>query len=165
MWPSESSNVSGLGKVVVSNGNNGFDVYSLESGAQERSVGIPPGTASVGVPVRFIHGGFAFVGGSLSGDLRFWDTQSGVRVQNLKHGAVLVAPVFRCLTKPSEQERITLVCVCYTLHWSQPFSLIFSQAYCEVSQQPERFLIVSVSRGPDNSSHIRVWRATTVVVS
>jgi hypothetical protein len=47
---------------------------------------IPPGTAYVAAPVRFLHGGFAFVGGGLSGDLRFWDAQSGVRIQNMKHG-------------------------------------------------------------------------------
>ena len=87
---SESSSVSVLGKVVVSNGNNGFDLYSLDSGAQERSVVIPPGTAYIAAPVRFIHGGFAFVGGGLSGDLRFWDVQSGARVQNMKHGVVLI---------------------------------------------------------------------------
>lgn len=83
---SESSSVSALGKVVVSNGNDGFDVYSLDSGAQECSVGIPPGTAFITAPVKFIHGGFAFVGGGLSGDLRFWDAESGTRIQNMKHG-------------------------------------------------------------------------------
>lgn len=92
--PSESSSVSALGKVVVSNGENGFDLYSLDSGAQECSVVIPPGTAYVAAPVRFIHGGFAFVGGGLSGDLRFWDAQTGARVQNMKHGAIIIPFAF-----------------------------------------------------------------------
>ena len=99
---SESSSVSALGKVVVSNGNNGFDLYSLDSGAQERSVGIPPGTAYIAAPVRFIHGGFAFVGGGLSGDLRFWDVQSGARIQNMKHGVI---PIPSAPTPPYQVPR------------------------------------------------------------
>ena len=87
---SESSSISPLGKVVVSNGNNGFDLYSLGSGAQECSVAIPPGSSYIAAPVRFIHGGFAFVGGGLSGDLRFWDVDTGARVQNMKHGAIII---------------------------------------------------------------------------
>jgi hypothetical protein len=88
---SERSSVSALGKVVVSNGDSGFDVYSLDSGAQVRSVAIPPGTACTAAPVLFIHGGFAFVGGCLLGGLRFWDTESGARIQNMKHGMFIVA--------------------------------------------------------------------------
>jgi hypothetical protein len=108
---SERSSVSALGNVVVSNGDRGFDIYSLDSGAQVCSAVIPPGTACATAPVLFIHGGFAFVGGCLSGGLRFWDVKSGARIQNMKHGKIIIA---FAIARPNEflRPRTNYPCLC-----------------------------------------------------
>lgn len=45
---------------------------------------LPEGTASLGLPVRFVHNGFAIVGGSDDGKIRLWSTESKDRMQSLQ---------------------------------------------------------------------------------
>ena len=58
--------------VAISNIDTGFNVYVLASGAPlcsfEHDVGDPRA-----VPVRFMHGGRAIVGGSVMGKVNVWD--------------------------------------------------------------------------------------------
>jgi hypothetical protein len=64
----------------------GFDLYSVETGGQERQYHVPSGAPSLELPVAFIHDGLAVAGGSSAGAVRLWATHTGVRMQTLKHG-------------------------------------------------------------------------------
>ncbi|KAH7917003.1 hypothetical protein BV22DRAFT_1135792 [Leucogyrophana mollusca] len=70
--------------LAVSNLSTGFDIYDLHTGAPVLNLSHDASLA-LQVPVRFIHRGFAVLGGSTTGDVRIWDAGTGQHLHVLHH--------------------------------------------------------------------------------
>ncbi|KAG1908671.1 uncharacterized protein F5891DRAFT_974016 [Suillus fuscotomentosus] len=70
--------------LAVSNLCTGFYLYQLETGEPwgclQQAI-----SAGLWVPVKYIHGGFAVMGGSTSGQLNIWDFSTHKILQTLTH--------------------------------------------------------------------------------
>ena len=70
--------------IAVSSLGKGFDVYDVQSGAPKCS--FPHGTGEKYLlPVLFIHGGNAIVGGTTTGTVNVWDVSQSLLIQELSH--------------------------------------------------------------------------------
>ncbi|KAG1882173.1 WD40-repeat-containing domain protein [Suillus subluteus] len=70
--------------LAVSNLRTGFDLYQLETGEPWGCLRQAINT-SLRVPVKYIHSGFAVMGGSTSGQLNIWDFSTRKILQTLTH--------------------------------------------------------------------------------
>ncbi|KAG2098114.1 hypothetical protein BD769DRAFT_1368948, partial [Suillus cothurnatus] len=79
--------------LAVSNLHTGFDLYQLETG---EPWGCLQQAISTGlwVPVKYIHSGFAVMGGSTSGQLDIWDFSTCKILQTLMHHGIHSYHVF-----------------------------------------------------------------------
>ena len=75
-------------RLVVSNMCSGFDIYDAETGLPIASLTHAVNQVHA-VPVRFIHGGHAVLGGSTVGEAHIWDV-TGVRM----HPPLIVGGAF-----------------------------------------------------------------------
>ncbi|KAI0055794.1 WD40 repeat-like protein [Artomyces pyxidatus] len=73
-----------------------FDIYDVKSRSKIRTVEVEESLKSRPLPVRFLHDGFALLGGSYAGNIRIWDIDSGDRLQVLRHGDCLVQALAPC---------------------------------------------------------------------
>ncbi|KAI0375848.1 WD40 repeat-like protein [Pilatotrama ljubarskyi] len=71
--------------IAISNMVSGFDLYDLTSQAALRSFAHPVTTLRA-VPVLFVHGGHALLGGSTVGKVHLWDVHNGLLHQTLPLG-------------------------------------------------------------------------------
>ncbi|KAJ8463966.1 hypothetical protein ONZ51_g9904 [Trametes cubensis] len=79
------SSISNDGKLIaISNVISGFEVYALDVGTALWSFGHTV-TDYRKIPVLFIHGAAAIVGGNLQGDVHLWDVSSGRKLHSLVH--------------------------------------------------------------------------------
>ncbi|KAI6138744.1 WD40-repeat-containing domain protein, partial [Pisolithus tinctorius] len=69
--------------IVVSNLNDGFDIYHLDDSTLDGPVMQP--CNGLRVPVTFIHNGYAFLGGSTSEQAHIWDTKDRTLLNTLQH--------------------------------------------------------------------------------
>ncbi|KAI0371020.1 WD40 repeat-like protein [Pilatotrama ljubarskyi] len=74
--------------IAISNMVSGFDLYDLTSQAALRSFTHPVTTLRA-VPVLFVHGGHALLGGSTVGKVHLWDVHNGLLHQTLPLGCKL----------------------------------------------------------------------------
>jgi len=89
MDTSGSMSISRNGDViVVSNLNNGFDIYHLDDSTLDGPVMQPCNGSRV--PVTFIHNGFAFLGGSTSEQAHIWDTKDRTLLNTLQHDGIVL---------------------------------------------------------------------------
>ena len=65
---------------------SGFEVYTLDTGTALWSFGHTV-TDYRKIPVLFIHGAAAIVGGNLQGDVHLWDVSSGRKLHSLVHAS------------------------------------------------------------------------------
>ena len=82
--------------LVVSNLDSGFDVYHLDNSTSDGSILHPCHGRKV--PITFIHGGFALLGGSSFGQVSIWDARSRKLLQVLKHEGTLSSKFDKSLT-------------------------------------------------------------------
>ncbi|KAI0651249.1 WD40-repeat-containing domain protein [Trametes meyenii] len=68
--------------IALSNAHTGFDVYNLQKGVPEASLGSDMGQRRT-IPVLFIHGGNALLGGSTTGVIPLWDVVNQCRHHTL----------------------------------------------------------------------------------
>ncbi|KAJ3006965.1 hypothetical protein NUW54_g3730 [Trametes sanguinea] len=81
------SSVSPDGRTIaISNMLSGFDLYDLESQAVLRSFTHPVDMLRA-VPVKFVHGGYALLGGSTAGIVHLWNVHNGHVHQKFSLGA------------------------------------------------------------------------------
>jgi COMPASS component SWD3 len=73
--------------LAVSNLRTGFDLYHLETGEPQGCLQQAIST-SLRVPVKYIHSGFAIMGGSTSGQLNIWDFSTHKILQTLMHDGI-----------------------------------------------------------------------------
>ncbi|KAL7279761.1 hypothetical protein ACG7TL_006168 [Trametes sanguinea] len=128
-------------RLAISNVLRGFDVYSMQSGAplctieQDNKDAYP-------VPVRFIHGGLALIGGSASGELKIWDvseTESGLPLLNTPESDELQLRVIDTLRIHKRAKVLAL-----------------SAHYDEASDE---FLIAAGVMNEDSQSIALLWKA------
>lgn len=93
---SADTSISDDGKLLaVSNVVTGFDIYCADTGEAVCSVGHTVQELRK-VPVLFIHGGLALLGGNPRGDVHLWDMSSGCKQHSLVHrGASLLGIIFK----------------------------------------------------------------------
>ncbi|KAI9069597.1 WD40 repeat-like protein [Trametes sanguinea] len=97
-------------RLAISNVSRGFDVYSMQSGAplcaiEQDNPGFHP------LPVLFIHGGLALVGGSVLGELNIWDvmdTESGTPSLNTPESDDLQPRVIDTLRIPKRAKILAI---------------------------------------------------------
>jgi WD40 repeat protein len=99
--------------LAVSNLRTGFDLYRLETG---EPLGCLRQVISAGlrVPVKYIHSGFAVMGGSTSGQLNIWDFSTRKVLQTLGHdGNSFILSIHKLQLKlHADCDRILAIDVC-----------------------------------------------------
>ena len=100
--------------IAVSSLGKGFDVYDVQSGAPKCS--FPHGTGEKYLlPVLFIHGGNAIIGGTTTGTVNVWDVSQSLIIQELSHEGKICHPSSSvgCTYKvPIEKDRVLALTVC-----------------------------------------------------
>ncbi|KIO05125.1 hypothetical protein M404DRAFT_141860 [Pisolithus tinctorius Marx 270] len=72
--------------IVVSNLNDGFDIYHLDDSTLDGPIMQP--CNGLRVPVTFIHNGYAFLGRSTSEQAHIWDTKDRTLLNTLQHDGI-----------------------------------------------------------------------------
>ena len=68
--------------LAISNLKTGFDVYNLSSGSPSYALDNAEENEGYPLPVLFIHGGNAIIGGSSCGSVCIWDAESARALDN-----------------------------------------------------------------------------------
>ena len=110
------------------------------------------------IPVLFLHGGNAILGGSAVGEMNLWDaTTFRLHSRLLLRGMLLCCSVFPIESLSTDDDKVLAIAVSLDPRHSHNAHLRCFKAHYDITQ--DRFLIAGGISNPDEPAAVVVWHA------